>query len=308
MLKNYLTMLGLVFLLFISLLGCTEKTDQQPVEGAKGVFYEVKNGDSNVYLLGSVHVGNSDMYPLHGTIKEAYSNSDYLAVEVDINNLNPMEMMQFISEKGVYQDGSTLKDHIESDLYDELITLLLKNGMPEEEIAMFKPWLIADMVESILIEQYGYSFDLGIDQYFLTKAAEDNKEIISLETLEDQLSLFTILSAESQEESLRSTLFEQEENKEMLENLVIQWIKGDIDSLSELREIDDDEPADLLDFHYALTDERDKEMAEKIDQFLRSEKGETYFVVVGALHLVGENSIVDLLRSKGYEVNEVFGD
>ncbi|WNF38760.1 TraB/GumN family protein [Bacillaceae bacterium IKA-2] len=307
--RKYLTILAFVLILFASLIGCTEKSDQQIVEvsdGAKAVFFEVANEGNTVYLLGSIHVGKSDMYPLQGKIEEAYASSSHLAVEVNINDISELEMIQHISELGLYLDGSTLKDHIDSDLYDELLALLNEYGMQENEVSIFKPWLVTQMVEAILAEQQGYSTDLGIDQYFLTKAAEDEKKIISLETVEEQLNLLAMLSADSQEKLLHSSVFEQAENEAMINDLVTKWIDGDIAGLAELRKIDEDEPEDYLEFYNAFTDERDKKMAQKIDGFLQNESSETYFVVVGALHLVGENSIVDVLKSKGYDVKMIF--
>lgn len=307
--RKYLTILAFVLLLFASLIGCTEKADQQLAEvsdGAKAVFYEVVNEGNTVYLLGSIHVGKSDMYPLQERIEEAYTSSSHLAVEVNINDISELEMIQHISELGLYLDGSTLNDHIDSDLYDELLALLNEFGMQENEVSIFKPWLVTQIVEALLVEQQGYSTELGIDQYFLTKAAEDEKNIISLETLEEQLNLLAMLSADSQEQVLHSTIFEQTENAAMINDLVTKWIDGDIAGLAELRKIDEDGPQDYLEFYNAFTDERDKKMAEKVDGFLQNETSETYFVVVGALHLLGDNSIVDVLKSKGYDVKMVF--
>jgi uncharacterized protein len=303
-LKKTLGLFALLSILIFSLLGCTEKTNEQiAVEavGSKGVFYEVTNEDTTVYLFGSVHIGLPTMYPLHEKIESAFESADHLAVEIDINDLNPAEMMQIVTEIGLYNDGSTIEDHISADLYDELLRSISELGLQENGVTMFKPWLVSDMLESIILEKAGFALELGVDQYFLDKAVEENKEIISLETIKQQLDLYTILSPESQEKALRATLLEQEENQAKIAELIEMWIAGDIAGLSELRIIEDDSQ-DMRDYFTALTDERDLKMTAKIEDFLTNGKSETYFVVVGSLHLVGENSIVDLLESRGYDV------
>lgn len=310
MLKKKFTFLTFVLIFIVSLIGCSEKSSQQEeyTDGAKGVFYQVSNEENTVYLLGSVHVGQPKMYPLHGKIVDAYTKSNHLAVEVNINDLNPVEMMQQISEIGMYSDGSMLSDHIDSELYAELVSTMNEHGMNETEVSLFKPWLVSDMLETTLLEQHGYSLSLGVDQYFLTKAEEDEKNIISLETIEDQLKLYSLLGPESQEKALYSTIFEADENKANIDDLIEKWIRGDTTALEELRAIGDDKPEDYIKYYKALTDERDKEMAKKIEEFLQNDTPDTYFIVVGSLHLVGENSIIDILDSKGYEIENAYAN
>ncbi|MCT8138121.1 TraB/GumN family protein [Anaerobacillus sp. CMMVII] len=301
--------LGLLLVLVIFLFGCTEKTMDQldpKEEASKGIFYKVTHEENTVYLLGSIHIGIPALYPLADEIDAAYKASDYLAVEVNVNDLNQTEMMKLLSEIGIYNDGTTIEDHIASELYDELLQTLRNLGLQAEAVTLFKPWLVSDMVEAALLEEAGYSSDLGIDQYFLRKAVDDNKEIISLETVKQQLDLYTLLSPESQEQALYSTLFEQETNQEKIAELMSLWTSGDIQALSKLRILEGEQSQDFLEYFYALTDERDLKMTEKIEDFLKNESSETYFVVVGALHLVGENSIVDLLQSRGYDVKPMF--
>ena len=306
--KKNLSFIVILFIFLLSLLGCSAKTVDQPKkedQGSKGVFYEVHYNDNTVYLFGSIHIGVPKLYPLHEKIDAAYDASDYLAVEMDINDLKPEEMIALISEIGVYNDGTTIQDHVSTELYDELIRSIKDFGLQEEGVVIFKPWLVSDMLESLILEKAGYDLDLGIDQYFLKKAAIEKKEIISLETIEDQLGLYTILTPKSQEKALHSTLFDQDENQEKIAELMEMWIAGDINRLAELRILEDEESEDYQAYYEALTVDRDLKMTAKIEDFLKNGQSETYFVVVGALHLVGDNSIADLLKLKGYDVKKV---
>ncbi|WP_161568379.1 TraB/GumN family protein [Anaerobacillus alkaliphilus] len=279
--------------------------EQQEDIGSKGVFYEITYGENTVYLLGSIHIGLPNLYPLHEKVEAAYQNSEYLVVEINSNDIDPMEMMEVMFEIGVYQDGTTIQDHISPDLYEELLGTISELGLNEETVTIFKPWLLADMLESTLLENAGFSLELGIDQYFLSKAEIEKKEILSLETIHDQLNLYSMLLPESQEKALKATIEDQDNTIKQIEELMEMWKHGDIHGLSKLRTIEEDESGDVVDYFYALTDKRDKEMTAKIEDFLKNGQSETFFVVVGALHLVGENSIIDLLKQQGYEVTKV---
>ena len=83
--------------------------------------------------------------------------------------------------------------------------------------------------------------------------------------------------------------------EEELTQLIRVWRSGSIDVIAQLRDFS--EGSEQL-----AMDERDLLMTDKIEEFLNEDDGETYFVVVGALHLAGENSIIDLLETRGYSV------
>ena len=300
--KQVLVKISFLFICFLSLIACSEVTDKELTDGSRGVFYQIDYEDTTVYLFGSIHLGLEEMYPLHGAVEQAYTESDIVGVEVDIHNFDFIEFQNFIVEHGLYQDGSTLADYLEEDLYHEIISIFGEQGLPEEAIAVLKPWALSMDLQGILYSDMGLDADLGIENYFLAKAAEDDKEVVSLETMIDQLQLFAMPSEETQIEMLRELVFEQEEGKSELENLVSHWMTGDLVYLETLREVEDNWSEDYLEYHTALTDVRDLAMAEKIDGFLQSNSTNTYFIIVGALHLVGENSIVDLLEQKGYEI------
>lgn len=300
--KNMLAKVLILFVCLISLIACSDATDKEISSGSKGVFYQIDHEDTTVYLFGSVHFGNEDMYPLHDAVEEAYAQSNIVGVEVDILNLDFMEIQNFYLEHGIYHDGSTLKNYLDDELYNDIIAVFSEKGVPEEAIAPLKPWAIINDLNSIIYSNWGYAPEFGLEDYFLSQAVEDEKEIISLETVTDQLSLFALLAEETQIKMLREVISEEEDGKVEFDQMISNWIDGDIENLAKLREIEEDWSEDYLEHHLALTDLRDEAMAEKIDTFLQDGKEDTYFIIVGSLHLVGENSIVNLLEQKGYEL------
>ncbi|WZY00689.1 TraB/GumN family protein [Bacillus sp. FSL W7-1360] len=274
---------------------------------SKGILYKVEKGGNTVHLFGSIHVGSEDIYPLHENVERAFDEADHLAVEIDLTALDETEMMTIMIESGIYQDGRSLSDAVEEDTFQDVVDIFAAYGMDESDVETFKPWFASYMINPFMFQKAGYSAEEGIDLYFLNRAGEENLNIIDLEKPEDQMSVLSdILSEDSQAASLEDTVNEYHNGGEKLRNLMDIWQAGDIEAFSKLRSefMNEMDSEDYQAFAKAFTDDRDEEMTNKIEEFLSADKDETYFVVVGAMHLAGENSIVDLLKDRGYDVQE----
>ncbi|WP_171051881.1 TraB/GumN family protein [Alteribacter natronophilus] len=280
------------------------------MEPSRGVFYEVEHGENTVYLLGSIHVGSEELYPLHDDIERAYESSDVTAFEIDFSSVDENEIGILAAQAGMLDQDESLEDYISEDEFKRLAFLLSPLGLNDPDVlSQMKPYFLQEALVALASMTAGYSPELGIDMHFIDRAEADEKEIIGLETVEDQLALADHLSLETQGMILSETLEEYDELGDELLELMSMWRMGDAEGITELRQPDaDDYPEDYLAYYEALSDERDAAMAEKIEEFLNAEEGynegDTYFVVVGALHLVGENSIVDLLETRGYDVQQ----
>ncbi|ADU29034.1 TraB/GumN family protein [Evansella cellulosilytica] len=266
-----------------------------------GVFYKVEEGSNVIYLFGSIHVGSEDIYPLHEDVEAAFAEADYLGLEIDFTEVNEFEIAQLTQEKGLYMDGRTLEGTIGTDYFELLVDIVEPHGYPSEVLNLFQPWMVQDLLMMIRGEDAGYYSSHGIDEYFMNRA-DGEIDIIGLETVESQLSVITSQSEELQIEQLQSTLDNYDQLTEELHELMSIWRSGNIDMITELRYVDDHASDDYKAYMQALADDRDFEMTNKIEDFILADTGETYFIVVGAMHLVGENSIVDLLNERGYDV------
>lgn len=301
-----------------------QDTYTQLEAGAKGFAWKVENDGKTIYFLGSIHLANSDVYPINAELMEAFTESDALIVEANI--FNKQEGMDYFLEKAMYQDGTTLKDNISEETYEKVAMVLESYGIPEEQYNYFKPWYIANNLSVLSstnsndIEEGQEAANLGVDMYFLTKATLMQKPILELEGIEYQADLFDSLSEEVQEEYLITALdsiLEPESEKveeaeelldtgeiiddaELLNLWLNQWKEGDIEgfasSYNEVYSITEDE------FSSMLFGERDKNMTEQIIELLELENDFTVFVVVGSGHLVLPDTIIDQLLEHGYDV------
>ncbi|WP_339229418.1 TraB/GumN family protein [Oceanobacillus sp. FSL K6-2867] len=274
-------------------------------DGPGGFLWKVENGDTTVYLQGTIHAGTEDFYPLNEKIENAYRESDVVVPEIDITDLNVMEVQQLTMDLGVFQDRTTIEDHIPEDVYSELSATLDELGLPLQMVESFKPWFLSSTIQQLMTEQLGFMH--GVDQYFLDRAAQDDKEIIALETVEEQLGIFADTSDDYQIQMLEESLVDIDDYEEDMQELFSLYKEGDVDELlAALTEEEAEPSAEDQAFMEALNDERNYGMADTIGEFLEEDNGDTYFVIVGSLHLIMEPHVVSILEEEGYEVEHVY--
>lgn len=262
---------------------------------SEGVFYKVQKDNQTVYLLGSIHLGDQSLYPLNEQINTAFEEADHLAVEIDIGDLDEMEVSQTIMQQGMYQDGKVLSEVVEEDVFNDALEQLSALGMNEEIVDQFQPWFVTMLLSEVALQETTLNAEFGIDKHFIDRAKEKSIPIISLESVESQIASMSSSPEEEQIESLEYTIESIDNFEEELIQLMRVWRSGNTDVFAQLREMN--QGSDQL-----AMDERDLLMADKIEEFLNADNGDTYFVVVGSLHLAGENSITDLLKTRGYSV------
>ncbi|MCM3741861.1 TraB/GumN family protein [Oceanobacillus luteolus] len=273
-------------------------------DGPGGFLWKVENDDTTVYLQGTIHVGTEDLFPMHETIENAYKEADIIVPEIDLNNLNPIEMQNIMMELGTFQDGTTIEDHLSEESYEALDAFFTEQGIPLGLMKTYQPWLLSSFVQQLLLEELGYTE--GVDEYFLSRAEKDGKEIIALETAEEQFHVLASASLQYQIQMLEESLVRSEEFNESMQELLQAYMEGDADkmledALAEEAQMTEEDEA----FMEALNDNRNYNMAEQIVGFLEQDDGQTYFVIVGALHYILEPHIISILKDEGYVVEHI---
>jgi hypothetical protein len=161
----------------------------------------------------------------------------------------------------------------------------------------FAPWFVATLLMQVELAQRGFRPELGIEQRIAGRAARDRKPIAGLETPAEQFTMLARLPLPVQKRFLEMTLEETESIDKEFERMLEAWRAGDTAALAELLA---DAYEEFPELYGPLTEERNRAWVEEIGALL--DNRDDYLVVVGALHLVGRNSVVDLLRSRGYTV------
>jgi hypothetical protein len=270
-------------------------------EGGKHFLWQVKTRTATVYLLGSVHLMKKEAYPLSPVIEDAFARSDTVAVEANINDIGEGTLTKLRS-LGFYGVNDSIANHVSRETYAYIAAEATRLGFPLAALNRQRPWLLAITMSSIELTGAGYDPRYGIDKHFLTEAA-GKKKVVELESIDYQIDLLAGLTDAEQESFLLYALRDLSSLIQQADILMAAWKTGDSDGIADMleRSVGDDETLKVV-YRKIMTD-RNRNMAAKIAQRLR-EPG-TFFVVVGAGHLVGNTGIVELLRKQGFTVEQL---
>ena len=199
----------------------------------------------------------------------------------------------------MYPEGQTLLQHIPREMQKPLKKKLADLGLPLEAMVRFKPWFLAVTLTTLELQRLGFNPHSGIDIHYYGRARSDEKELDFFEPIDFQLDLLGSMSADDQNSFLGQTLKDLEIAAQMADDMVRFWQNGQIEKLHSLLFKSFEDYPQIED---RLLLQRNKDWVEKIEDMLGGP--ENVFVVVGAGHLVGAGSVVDLLRQKGYKVKQ----
>ncbi len=194
---------------------------------AKSLLYKVSSKSSSVYILGSIHLAKPELYPLNKEISLAYKASDMLVVEVNPSSKESTQTMQSaMLNLGLYKEGQTLETQLSAKTYKSLKSYTNKLGIPLEKMQMMRPWVVMIQLTVTEMMRLGYLPELGIDQHFLNLAVQDKKEILELETAQEQMNLLSKEDKEFQDKLLFYTLESMQDLEPMLDDMYRGWKKG----------------------------------------------------------------------------------
>ena len=265
----------------------------------KGCLWTVDSQSNKIYLLGSLHLLKQDSYPLAAAIEKAYADSRVIIFETDIAALQEPGLQARILELGIYPADQNLLDNLDGNTRQLLEKKMSLIGLPLAQFSRFKPWFVALTLTTLELQRLGYNPQYGIDVYFFNRANTDGKEISFLEPAEFQINLLGNMVEQDQNDFLNQTLKDLEVVSELAGDLVRSWKDGEADRLHELLSKSFKNYPHL---HDRLLIQRNKNWIQKIEGAMQLNKNVLF--VVGAGHLVGPQSVVDLLKKKGYEVTQ----
>ncbi len=265
----------------------------------KSSLWSIQTQSNKFYLLGSLHLLKQDAYPLAAAMGSAYADSRKIVFETDIAALQEPAMQAKMLQLGLYPEGQNLLQDLDGSTRKLLEKKMGALGLPLEQFARFKPWFIALTLTTLELQRMGFNPLYGVDVYFFNKARTDAKEIGFLEPAEFQLNLLGNMVKKDQIAFLNQTLKDLETVNELAADLVKFWKAGNAKGLHELLF---KSFKDYPDIHDRLLIQRNKKWVEEIEVLMRQNKNVLF--VVGAGHLVGPESVVDLLKKRGYKVKQ----
>jgi len=261
------------------------------IEGERG---------GEVTLLGSMHVLRASDYPLPPLVDDLYAHADVLVMELDLDDLDPATEQAALVSAAVLPAGQTLSGVLDANLYKLAQRRARELGIDLSLLDQTKPWFVAITLLDLGMQKIGFEAERGLEQYLVGKAGHDHKEIIGLETIEKQVGIFAALPAKDQRALLAQTLEELDTADTTMSELTTAWRDGRLETMTEKLLSDFD---DFPQLYPALVTERNAAWTDELERRLKD--GRRYLVVVGALHLVGKDSVIERLGARGHRVVRV---
>jgi uncharacterized protein YbaP (TraB family) len=256
------------------------------------LFWLATQKNIQLMLVGSIHVGHPSMYPLPAPIINFLQTSDALVVEADTRQ---SDMIHYPPAHWA------TKQVLTHEQLTRLDTIAKQTGLNPRTLQQSPPWLTAITIQMQALNDLGYQAKLGIDQYFLRQAASLGKPVIGLESVQFQIDMLANLP-QNGKELLISALDEWNQNRQTFQCMIKSWHRGDITALRTLIE----QSTMSKDLTAQLEVQRNRQWAKKLLELqATASRPAKYLVVVGTLHLIGQQNLLQLLQRKGFQITQL---
>lgn len=290
----------LIHTICIALLCILASSSWADESGHPVTMWQVDGKTNSVYLLGSIHMLREQDHPLPSVIDSAYDDAEIIIMELDMDDMDPAYTQMAFNRAGVRTDGTTLRELMGDDAYSRAEEAAAAVDIPLDMLAQSEPWLAAMTVEIMLLYRIGFNPMLGVEMTMTSRAARDGKPIEGLETVDEQLAFLDGLPLDVQSEMLIQTLAEGAALGDSIDAFIDAWHFGDmtilesglLDSIKEQSE-----------FSEVLITGRNRRWADAIAGMLDDDQD--YLVIVGALHLVGDEGVPALLAKRGLGIQQL---
>ena len=262
--------------------------------------WKVSNDQHSLYIGGTIHVLTPEDYPLAKEYDLAFKASDKVIFETDMQAVSSPEFAQKMMSKMMYSDGTTIDKVLQPDTYQALTVHLSSRQIPMQAFASHKPSLLAISLTFIELQAMGYTSE-GVDMFFANLAQTQGKEQGWLETPDEQLDFIAKLGGDDPSAMIEYTLKDIKKMPEMFAELHSTWLEGDMQGMAEvgITPFKADYPVIYKD----LLVTRNNNWFPQIVKMLNDQP--TEFILVGALHLSGPDSVLAKLKTKGYKIEKL---
>ena len=264
---------------------------------AETSVWVVTSPTSTVYLAGSCHVLRASDHPLPAEFFSAYSDSRKIILEAPLGDMEKPEYLEKLMAAATYSDGTTLKQHLSSQAYSKAEAFCRERNYPLEQYQSFRPWMFAMTLTMSEMSKIGAESNNGVDYFFNERAQKDRKMAGSLETVDQQIGFLTMMDNSMSNEQIIETIDELKQINTKGPEILNAWKNGDE---AKIEALNLNELKNYPKLYQVLILDRNKKWISNIEGYLNSPVNT--MVIVGVAHLVGDNSVVDLLRKRGYKV------
>ncbi|HLS84117.1 MAG TPA: TraB/GumN family protein [Arenimonas sp.] len=267
------------------------------------LLWKVSDADNHIYLLGSFHLLKKDDYPLDPVVEAAFADAERLVFELPPDALSDPAATRMMLQAAQRTDGSRLRDELSRKTWERLQQHARRRNLPLGPMQNMDAWYVGLMISLSEMQAQGLMPEHGLDKHFAQRARRAGKPAGGLESVAEQIALFDGLEPELQVASLERTLLELEDLQARVERMHALWRDGDAEGLYAMTgaEMKASQPA----LYARVNTERNRAWLPRLKTLLDPPGDEDVLVVVGALHLLGDDGLVALFEAEGYTVERL---
>lgn len=281
------------------LAGCATTAASEP-KAAQPAMWRVADEDTSIYLFGTVHLLPAGYQWRTPRFDAVAAKSDTLVVETIVDEKNPQAFAAELMRLSISSGLPPIAQRVPADKRDALRTAIARSGIPEAVLNNMDTWAAAFALLQVQFQNLGLSGASGVETTLKSGFASAGKPIIQLETNAEQLGLFDTLPEKAQREFLVSAIDEPGKVKEQFDGMLKAWVSGDVEAIAKTF---NSEFSDSPELRAALIERRNANWSRWLEQ--RMAQPGTALVAVGAGHLAGQDSVIEMLKKRGLRVERV---
>ncbi|NQX88485.1 MAG: TraB/GumN family protein [Halioglobus sp.] len=273
----------------------------QPAKASSSVW-KVSRGGDYFYLGGTIHVLSFADYPLPSEFTRAYEDTSVLILETDMKRLATQAFQAKLLQVLRSTDGTTLTDQLSPTTYRKLKNFLDSRGVSAGELGALQPWGLSLIIALMEYERLGMVPKFGVDTHFSDRALRDGKQIVALETAEDQLNAIRFMENMGPNKIIEYTLRDIEHLPRLARFIKETWRKGNVEAFSTDQMLVSMK-TDFPEMYDTLVTQRNTAWMKTLTTLFGNTHRE--FVLVGAMHLNGKEGLLHLLERDGFLVKQL---
>lgn len=266
---------------------------------AQSSVWRVKNKYGEIYLGGTIHLLREQDFPLPDEFEMAYDASSILVFETDMKELETPEFQQKLLAKSIFLGDSTIKDVLSEEIYKMLEEACTNSGLPFAQIQKLRPSVLIMTLVVIQYQKLGINAP-GVDVHYSQRGMDEGKNTQFLETVDEQVNLLANMGKGHEDEFVQQSIEDLTKAETQMLDMIGSWRNGQTkESEKELQDMKTGYP----ELYQDLVVRRNNAWMPRVEKLFETEDIE--FILVGALHLHGEDGLLAQLKKKGYRVKQL---
>lgn len=272
------------------------------------LFFELLFAESSVwkisddqnhtlYLGGTFHLLRSTDFPLPPEFDVAYQHADYVVFETDLSLTHSAAFQQMMAQKMLLPPTQTLSNKLSPKIYQTLKNYVESQGYPMGVFERMQPWAVSLTLSQLKLSTIGVNQE-GVDGYYLQCSIRDKRPQRFLESIEEQLHILSLIGEEEEDAVILQTIKEMRELPMMISWMVQEWREGKTERLE--HELVDEMRQESPKMYRTVLKQRNDAWMPKLILMLHEKK--RGFVLVGAMHLLGSDGLLEQFRKRGYKI------